>query len=196
VREVRFLAGTESLVTLRAQPNFRVLGKRFGGRTKAVAEAIRALPSERLAAFRRGETLAVKADGALAELDAEEFEIVEEAGGELLVESDGGYTVALDTHVDEELRVEGLARELINRIQRVRREAGLHVSDRIGVHVRAADEAVLGAVRRHRDFIAGETLAVSLEAGPAPAPLAHGGTTHDVDLDGSAVSITLWRVEA
>jgi isoleucyl-tRNA synthetase len=215
VKQVRFLAGAESLVTLRAQPNFRVLGKRFGSATKEAAEAIRGLQSDRLAAFRRSEPLEIEVAGETAAIGEGEFDIIEEAGGELLVESDGGYTVALDTNIDAPLRIEGIARELVNRIQRLRREVGLHVADRIRVRVDGPAE-VLEAVRKHHGFIAGETLAVELVAGgEIGADAAHdaagrrvadgpgsgageqagrdGGTAHDVDLDGVSVRITLER---
>jgi isoleucyl-tRNA synthetase len=198
VKEIRFLAGAESLVTLRAQPNFRLLGKRFGPRMKAVAEAVRALGTDELAAFRRGAPLEVAVDGERAALGADEVEIIEEAGGDLLVETDAGYTVALDARIDAALRVEGIARELVNRLQRLRRDSGLHVSDRIRVRL-AGPADVVEAATRHRDFIAGETLAVDLavaaDGGVAGETATDDGTAHDIDLDGMKVTVRLSRVE-
>jgi isoleucyl-tRNA synthetase len=190
VKEVRFLEGAETLVSLNAQPNFRVLGRRFGPRTQAVATAIRSLSSDRLAAYREGKPLHVEVDGESLEVGADELEIVEAAGGELLVETDGGYTVALDTTIDDALRIEGLARELVNRIQRLRREEGLAVSDRIRLGIYGPEDVRLAA-DRHRVYIAGETLATEIAIGDDAAG---GGVGHRVDFDGVAARITLQRV--
>jgi isoleucyl-tRNA synthetase len=188
VKAVRFLEGAESLVSLRAQPNFRVLGKRFGGRTPAAAAAIRALDGAALAAYRAGAALAIEVAGERVEVGGDELAIVEEAGGELLVETDGGYTVALDTTIDEALRIEGLARELVNRIQRLRRELGLDVSDRIRLAV-GGGEDLRRVMVEHGGWVAGETLAVAHDfVGPA-----NGAQGRAVDLDGVQASITIER---
>jgi isoleucyl-tRNA synthetase len=190
VKRVRFLQRAEELVTLRAQPNFRVLGKRFGPRTQQAAAAIRELPSDRLVAFRAGEPLEVEVEGEQHALTAEEVEVREEPRGDAVIASDGGFTVALDPTLDEALRLEGLARELVSRIQRLRRETGLAVSDRIRAGVFAADAEVTEAAERHREYIAGETLAAELRVG---AEVEWTGELHDVELDGVAVRIGLER---
>jgi isoleucyl-tRNA synthetase len=193
VKRVRFLQRAEELVTLRATPNFRVLGKRFGGTTQQAAAAVRELPSDRLAAFRDGEELAIDVNGERHVLAAEEIEIREEPRGDIVVESDGGFTVALDPTVDDALRQEGFARELVNRIQRLRREAGFAVSDRIRIGI-YADGLVRNAADTHRVYIAGETLAVALVAGGAPERN-YGAGIHDVDLDGEMVRIGIERAD-
>jgi isoleucyl-tRNA synthetase len=189
VKEVRFLSGAEQLVTFRAQPNFRVLGKRFGGRTQAAAQAVRALPDATLRAFRAGAELVIELDGERHVLGAEEVELIEDAQGELIVEADAGYTVALDPAIDEGLRLEGLARELVNRTQRLRREAGLAVSDRIRLMIDGGPE-IRAAAERHADYIRAETLAVELTVGPAEALW---DLAQDVDLDGVPAHIALAR---
>ena len=103
-------------------------------------------------------------DGEGFELSAEEFEVVEEARGDLVVEADEGYVVALDPTIDEALRHEGIARELVNRIQRLRRDEGLDVSDRIRLGI-DGDASVLAAAEAHRAFISRETLATDLRVG-------------------------------
>jgi isoleucyl-tRNA synthetase len=190
VKEVRFLHGTNELVELRAQPNFRVIGKRFGERTQQAARSIRALGTEQLQEFRQGGSLVIEVDGETFPLNTEEFEIVEEARGDLVVESDQGYTVALDRTIDEALRLEGIARELVNRIQRLRRETGLQVSDRIRLGV-YGDSDVRHAVAGHKDYIAGETLAVEILTGEEPADAR--GPVHEVELDGKRVRMTMAR---
>ena len=164
VKEVRFMQGSGDLVTYRAQPNFRVLGKRFGARMQQAAAAIRALDSETLRGFVAGGPLAIVLEGEPHALGAEEIELLEDARGDLVVETDAGYTLALDPTLDDELRREGLARELVNRIQRLRKDAGLAVSDRIRLAVRGAAE-VEEAARAHGDYISAETLATVLDVG-------------------------------
>ena len=189
VREVQFLQGAEELVTLRATPRFRELGKRFGGRTQQAAAAIRTLDHVALRALARGESVTIELDGVSHRLTLAELELHEEARGELVVESGEGATLALDPHVTEELRLEGLARELVNRIQRLRRETGLEVSDRIVLGIYAAGE-LKRAAERHASYIAGETLATSYvvgEIGDADA------AAQPVALDEGRVSIALRR---
>jgi isoleucyl-tRNA synthetase len=172
-------------VTLKAQPNFRVLGKRFGGNTQAAAARVRELPSAELSAFRGGAVLRIEVAGETFELSADEIEIREEPLGELLVESDAGYTVALDPHVDEALRLEGIAREVVSRIQRLRRDSGLEVSDRIRLEI-AAEGDVATALEQHREYVAHETLAEQLALGEALA--AEG---NEIELDGARLRIAI-----
>ncbi|HEX9109560.1 MAG TPA: DUF5915 domain-containing protein, partial [Longimicrobiales bacterium] len=191
VKDIRFLAAAEELVTLRANPNFKALGPLFGKATQQAATAIRELPSAALTAFRRGEELTIEVNSQQYRLEAEHLAVLEDARGDLIVESDAGYTVALDPTVDEELRLEGLARELVSRMQRARKDAGLAVSDRIRAAI-VAPADVQAAARAHSEYIRGETLAVTLEVGDS-AP--DGAYEHmfDVELDGLPVRIGLSR---
>jgi isoleucyl-tRNA synthetase len=193
VRRVEFMHRAEELVTFSARPNFRALGARHGKRTPRVAEAIRALTSPELAPFVRGEPLEVEVDGERVAVAPEELEVVQQAQGELAVQAEGGYTVALDPALTPELRAEGLARELVNRVQRLRKDAGLEVSDRIRLGVEAGEE-LRGALQAHRDFVMGETLAMELElAEHALVPTVY-EAVREVDLDGVAASIGLARL--
>jgi isoleucyl-tRNA synthetase len=189
VKEVQFLQGAEELVTLHATPRFRELGKRFGGRTQQAAAAIRSLDPLALRRLARGEVVQIELDGMMHGLALEELELHEEARGELVVESDEGATLALDPQVTEELRLEGLARELVNRIQRLRRESGLEVSDRIVLRIHAAGE-LKRAAEQHAGYIAGETLATDYAV---PDGGAAGEEVPVVDVDGEAVRIELRR---
>ncbi|HEX2091454.1 MAG TPA: isoleucine--tRNA ligase [Longimicrobiaceae bacterium] len=193
VKRVDFMDRAEELVTFSAKPNFKALGARLGKRTPAVAGAIRELSSERLAAFRRGEPLAVEVDGEPVALEAGDLEVVQTARGDLQVQAEGGFTVALDPTVTPELRAEGLARELVNRVQRLRKDAGLEVSDRIRLGVAGGGE-VREALERFGNFIAGETLARELEV--HADGLAPDGYTEvrEVDLDGVPATIGVERV--
>ncbi len=193
VKRVEFLERAEELVTFSARPNFRLLGARFGKRTPAVAEAIRALDSRALARFRSGEPLALEVDGERISLSSDELEIVQQARGDYAVEAGGGMIVALDPKITPELRAEGLARELVNRVQRLRKDAGLEVSDRIRLGV-AGDEELRDAVRCHEEFIAGETLARELEVFAGSLPSGRYAETRAVDLDGVHGEVGLARL--
>lgn len=193
VRKVEFIAGADDLVTFSAKPNFRALGARFGKQTPRIAEAVRGLSSSALGAFRRGEPLEVEVDGERYPIEAGDLEIAQQATGDFVVEAEGGFTVALDPTVTPELRSEGHARELVSRIQRLRKDSDFDVSDRVKVGVVAPDE-VSSAGEEHRDFIAGEVLAVSLEFVPSLVPDAF-EIVRDVDLDGQALTIGLARVQ-
>jgi isoleucyl-tRNA synthetase len=164
VKQVELATTGDALVRLEAKPNFRALGKRFGKRTPLAAEAVAALSSGALAAFERGEPLAISLDGESHMLGAEDLEIVRRASGTLVVQEAGGYVAALDPAITPELRREGIARELVSRVQRLRKEAGFAVSDRIRLQVTGAQE-VEGVVREYETYIAGEVLAIDVTTG-------------------------------
>jgi isoleucyl-tRNA synthetase len=188
VKQVRFLQRSEELVAFKAQPNFRVLGKRFGGTTQEAAARVRELGSSEISAFREGGPLRIEVAGESFDLNADEIEIREEPLGDLLVESAAGYTVALDPHIDDELRMEGIAREVVSRIQRLRRETGLEVSDRIRLEI-AAEGDTAAALGQYRDYVAHETLAGHFALGELGDALAQSGS--EVELDGSRLRIAL-----
>ncbi|MFC1575056.1 isoleucine--tRNA ligase [Gemmatimonadota bacterium] len=191
VKEVAFLGSAEGLVRLVAKPDYRVLGPRFQKKTEEAAGAIRALTPEVLATHRQGEAVQIQVGGESFEVEPGELEIVEEAEGGLVVQGDGQFLAALDPTLDAQLRGEGLARELVNRIQRLRKDAGLDITDRISLAISGAPE-VEDAARNFQAFITGETLAREFQVGQGPASEEH-GATREVDLDGSSAKIALSR---
>jgi isoleucyl-tRNA synthetase len=164
VRRVVFLAGTDDLIRLFAKPNFGVLGPRHGPRTPAVASAIAALGSDVVRDLQKSQKVDIEVDGETVTVEPDDVTIVEEAATEMAVSSANGYLAALDTSLDDDLRLEGLARELVNRVQRLRREAGFEVADRIRLGIAGAGPLET-AVAEHEEYIAGETLAVEVEVG-------------------------------
>ncbi|AHG90585.1 Isoleucyl-tRNA synthetase [Gemmatirosa kalamazoonensis] len=164
VKRVRWAASGDALVTLEPKPNFRVLGKRFGKSTPRAAEAVAGLGADALRRFERGEAVGIVIDGADHLLEPGDLTIVRRASGDYVVQESEGYVAALDPAVSPELRREGLAREVVSRVQRLRKEAGLAVSDRIRLIVAGAAE-VEAAVREHHDYVAGEVLATQLAVG-------------------------------
>ncbi|HJR62198.1 MAG TPA: isoleucine--tRNA ligase [Gemmatimonadaceae bacterium] len=191
VKQVEFVSSGSGLVRLEAKPNFRSLGKRFGKATPLAAEAVAALSSEALAAFEQGEPVAISVNGESHLLTPEDLTVVRRASGALVVKEEGGYLAAIDPTITPELRQEGLARELVSRVQRLRKEAGLAVSDRIRLHV-AGNEAVEAMVREYRDYVAAEVLAADISVGGDPAWTPH--AAQSVDLDGLTARVALTRV--
>jgi len=192
VKELSFLGSAEGLVQLVAKPNFRVLGPRFQKQTEAAAAAIRGLSSEALASYRQGERVSIVVGGEEQVLEPGELEVQEEAKGGLVVQGDGHFTAALDPSLDQELKREGLARELVNRIQRLRKEAGLEITDRISLAISGGDE-VVGAALAFRNFIAGETLAREFRVGEGGS-LDGDEVMREVDLDGVLARIAMSRI--
>lgn len=191
VKRVEFASSGDALVTLRAKPNFRALGKRFGRKTPLAAAAIAAFTSDELRAFEGGRPLAVTVDGETHELVADDLEIQKSASGELLVQEAAGFVTAIDPTVTEALRLEGLARELISRVQRMRKESGLAVSDRIRLAI-WGDADTVAAARAHEERIRGEVLATELRLEP---DIFQDSVEQAFDLDGVQAHIALTRTE-
>jgi isoleucyl-tRNA synthetase len=162
VKSVEFLASSEGLITLAAKPNYKTLGPKFGKETELVARAIRELSEPDLQAYSAGDPVSIEVGDRTVVLDPDDLTVEEESKGELVVRSEGGYTAALDPTLDEELKAEGSARELVNRIQRLRKDSGLAITDRIRLGV-YGPERIRAAADDHRDFICDETLALQLE---------------------------------
>ena len=189
IRQVVLAGSADDLVRVSAKGNFRVLGKRFGKATPLAAAAIETLTSGQLQAFERGERVTITVDGTEHALEADDVALTRSAAGELVVAGDGVYVAAVDPTITDELRREGIARELVSRIQRSRKDAGLAVSDRIRLMVGGVQQ-VQEAARSHQVWIAGEVLASEFEVSDSE-------TTPPVsvvaDLDGLTAWITLER---
>ncbi|HYW30781.1 MAG TPA: isoleucine--tRNA ligase [Gemmatimonas sp.] len=197
VKQVEFVTSTDGLVSLEAKANFRTLGKKFGKETPLVAEAVNALGADALRPLAAGQPITIVVGGVDRVIDSADVTIVRRASGAAVVQEDAGYGVALDPTVTPELRAEGLGREVISRVQRLRKEARLDVSDRIVLQV-AGDDEIEEAVRTHGSRIAEETLAVRLLIGEqADSPdraLEDGATwtaTQTVDVEGRSVRLAL-----
>ena len=164
VKEINFSASADSLISLSARPNYKVLGPRFSKETELAATSIRDLPEVDLQAYRAGEEISIEVAGRILPLQAGDLEVQEVSREGLVVRSESGLTVALDPTIDDDLREEGLARELVNRIQRLRKDSDLEITDRIRLGVFGPKE-IQTAAGRHRSFICGETLAVQIKIG-------------------------------
>lgn len=160
IEVVRDGENTEVSIVKRVKPDFKALGPKFGKRMKAVAAAVNALDAEGIVTLEREGRVAVVPDDGQGEalVEVSEVAILTDDIPGWLVSSVGGVTVALDISLDDALKGEGLARELVNRVQNLRKDAGLEVTDRIALTVDAAPE-VEAVMKDNLDYIAHETLA-------------------------------------
>jgi isoleucyl-tRNA synthetase len=138
VKAIEIVAGDTELVRLRAKANFRTLGKRYGKRTPAVAAAAATLAQGQLRDLENGTAVTIELEGEPVAFYPDDVTVEREVATDWMVQSSGPFVVALDPELDESLRREGLARELINRVQRVRKQAGYSFTDRIALWVEIA----------------------------------------------------------
>ncbi len=184
VKELEFVSEEGELVRYVVKPNYRTLGPRFGKHMPRAAAAIEALDPEHVAEAQRGERrLGINVDGHEHELDPEDMTLVMQQLEGYQLEAEAGRAVALSLELDDELRREGLAREVVHAVQNSRKQAGLDVSDRIALRL-AGDEALIEAARAHQDYVAGEVLATSVAYDGVDA----GDTT---EIDGRELRIEL-----
>jgi len=194
VKRVEVATSADALVTLEAKANYRALGKKFGKQTPLAAEAVSQFTSEHLRRFEQGEELSVTVDGDTHVITPEDLTIVRRASGALVVQEEHGYFAAIDPAMTRELRQEGMARELISRVQRMRKDAGLAVSDRIRLVIRGDAEAVEAATT-HREWIASEVLATDVRLGDAREGEGTTLARQRVDLDGIRADLALTKDE-
>ncbi len=172
VHRLRFVENADELGSFEVKPNYRPLGKRFGKAMPLVAAAVAALdPASTAATVRAGGTVGINVEGAEHELGEDDLILRMEPLEGYQLEREGSHAVALELAIDDELRREGLAREVVHAVQAARKAAELEVTDRIRLTLDGDDE-LIAAARVHQEYIAGETLAVAVELG-APTGLVH-----------------------
>ena len=189
VKHVEFASSADALVTLEAKPNFRALGKKWGKETPLAAAAVATLDSEKLRRFEQGLPVTITVDGIGHALSADDLTVLRRSSGTLMVQEDGVRFAALNLTLTQELRDEGAARELVSRIQRLRKESGLAVSDRIVLRVSGPPE-VRGIIESHRQWIAGEVLAREIVV---VDELSSRESAVSLELDGHTAHIALTR---
>ena len=173
VKELEFIADTTGILTLKIKPNFKTLGKVYGKRMKEIAAAFAGLDQATISAIQRADLAGSDYTLALPEGDVvlhpDDYEISSEDMQGWAVATEGSLTVALDLVVTGELRCEGVARELVNRIQNLRKESGFDITDRVDVVLcpGCADADLETAVASFKEYICAQTLARSLSIGPA-----------------------------
>ena len=165
VKELKFVEGSGILVK-KVKCNFRTMGKKFGKLMKGIAAAMGELNQEQIAELEKQGNIALNVEGNDVTVEAADVEIISEDIPGWLVSNEGNLTVALEVELNEELRREGMARELINRIQNLRKENNFEITDRINVTV-SANEQVENAIESYADYIKGQVLADTLTVADA-----------------------------
>jgi isoleucyl-tRNA synthetase len=188
VKRLRFVEAADELGRYEVKPNYRALGPRFGKHMPQAAAAVAALDPEHVAdALRNGRTIGIAVDGRDHQLDADDLELVLQPLEGYQLEREGSHAVALDVALDDELRREGLAREIVHAIQGARKDAGLAVEERIALRLDGDGDLLLEAARAHEGYIAAETLATSISYG------ALDGTAATASIAGQELRIVVER---
>jgi isoleucyl-tRNA synthetase len=162
VKALRFVDRADELGSYEVKPNYRTLGPRFGKAMPQVADAVAALdPGNVAEALREGRTIGVSIEGTEHPLGSDDLQLRLEPLDGYQIEREASHAVALDLQLDDELRREMLAREVVRAVQNARKGAGLDITDRISLSL-GGDEELLDAAREHEPYVAGEVLAVTL----------------------------------
>lgn len=163
IKAVEYIEDTSGVVVKTIKPNFKKLGKEYGAKLKEIGNAIANLTAEDITAIERANAFDLKlADGTVIPITAEDVEIRSQDIPGWSVASEGGLTVALDITLSDELRQEGIARDVVNRVQNLRKDMGLEVQDKIRITVQISDELINSALRSNQEYICTETQALSL----------------------------------
>ncbi len=169
-------------MSLKAKPNFRVLGKKVGKLMRAAQLAIEQFSQQQLQDILNGKMVIIHLEGFSMPLTLEDVQIERVVHEGLIAANQGLITIALDTHLDEALLLEGLAREVVNKINTMRREANFAVTDRIKVRMQTT-ERVKSSFQNFKDYICQEVLAIKVEFGSVV------GTEWDLNGEYAVISI-------
>ena len=192
VKEMEFVENTDGILTKKIKPNFKTLGKAYGPRMKEIAAAFALLDQPTISAIQRaeaaGEAYRLAVPSGDVTLNPGDYQISSEDMPGWLVASQGALTIALDITVTPALRAEGLARELVNRIQNLRKASGFEVTDRVAVTV-AHNAELEKALETHGDYVRAQTLARELTFADSPA-----GAT-EVEWEEGTLAISVARLK-
>ena len=161
VKDIKFVDGAAGVLVKKVKCDFKKMGPKFGKQMKAVAAAVAEMSQEAIAELEKNGSYTLQLDGADVVVEAADVEIFSEDIPGWLVANEGKLTVALDVTVTEELRREGVARELVNRIQNIRKSSGLEITDKIKITL-SKNQQTDDAVNEYKDYICNQVLGTSL----------------------------------
>jgi isoleucyl-tRNA synthetase len=195
VKAVRFLEGSSRLVQYRFKPNLPVVGRKYGKLVPALRNALQSLDNDQAQAIaalaKAGQTFTLEVEGQTLELTGEEILIETSSPEGFAVAEDGGYIAALNTEITEDLRCEGLARDLVRSVQDGRKEAGFQISDHIHLYLEMSEELAT-AITPHLSYLKAETLADEVSFDLVP-PIAYNS---QAELGGESLNIGILKLEA
>jgi isoleucyl-tRNA synthetase len=163
IKKIEYIDDTSGVLIKKIKPNFKKLGKEFGPRLKEVGAAINAMTADDIRKIEGENSFKIKLAGDIVQITLEDVEISSEDIPGWSVASEGGLTVAIDNTITEELKKEGIARDIVNRVQNMRKDMGLEVQDKIRIKIQKKDELIDGALMANKEYICSETQALSLE---------------------------------
>jgi isoleucyl-tRNA synthetase len=186
VKEVEYIEDTSSVLVKKIKPDFRKLGPKYGKMMKDISNAVAGMSQKDIYSFEAEGSFSFEIKGQVITLSEEDVEIFSEDIPGWQVANEGRLTVALDVSVTDELHYEGIARELVNRVQNIRKENGYDVTDKIKIIVE--DKNFLKeAVNRHSKYIGTQTLATSIEI----LPDVDGDDFREIDIDNVNVKVKI-----
>lgn len=165
VKGIEFLDEESTVLVRKVKANFKTLGRKFGKQMKALAGVITQMSQEQITQAEKDGKIELQLDGNNVELSAEDLDITFQDIPGFLVASDNDLTVALDITLTDELRKEGIARDIVNRVQNLRKDMGLEVQDKINITVQDNEELIVNALKSFESYICTETQALSLTIG-------------------------------
>ncbi len=188
VKDIELISDTTGIITKRIKLNFKAFCQRYAQLAKPMSALVATFTQEQIAAIEANAETTLEVNGQQVVVTAADFDITSEDMPGWLVASEGKLTVALDITITDELRREGVARELVNRIQNIRKESGFEVTDKISVEIEAT-ELTAPAVESFADYIAQQTLAIAVKAVTAPT----GEFVVDSDIDEAPLKIAVTK---
>ena len=189
VKELKLVGDDEGVLVKSIKPDFKKLGPKFGKQMKAVAAAITAMSQQEIARLEREGSVQLTIDGGEITVELPDVEIHSEDIPGWLVANEGNVTVALEVEITDELRKEGVARDLVNRIQNIRKSRGYDITDRIRVVVEPS-EFTAGALEDFKDYIASQVLAAEVTADAVDTP----AEDEILDIDGTTVNVKITKI--
>jgi isoleucyl-tRNA synthetase len=162
VKELEYVKDTSGIIKKGIKPNFKTLGKKLGKLMKAVQDRIGEMTQEDIATIEKNNLFSYEVEGEKVELNLDDVVISSEDLEGWLVANDGDLTVALDVNLTDELKAEGIARELVNRIQNIRKDSDFEVTDRVKLTLQSSDY-ISEAVAKFSTYICNEVLATELK---------------------------------
>jgi isoleucyl-tRNA synthetase len=182
VKDVIFTEDESTLVHLKPKPNFRSLGKRFGVKMPQVQKLITSLDQKTLAKAQNGETISIEMDGEMHKFTPDEIHVEREVKEGAIAQNFGEITIGLDPTLNDELVLEGIAREIVNKINTMRKDHNFNVTDRIELQIKSTPK-VEQAVEQHKEYISQEILATSIKF--------NDNSGEQLDLNGEPAQVTI-----
>ncbi len=189
VKEIEYVHDASGIIKKKAKPNFKTLGPKFGKAVQQVSARVKDMSPEEIARLERDGSCTIRSGDQEWTITTDDVELLREDLEGWLVDADGGMTVALDTTVDEQLLTEGTAREFVNRIQNMRKDADFDVTDRIGITY-AAPVRLRDRLVTMKSYVMSETLAESFEAGTPD-----GENRVELEMNGETITVSITRVK-